>query len=125
MHVRRNKYHRNRLLCMHICSELVSPPARTLASSGQKSSGLFLGRASREVGRILQGCGVNELQTMEKKTRQHATKGKRKCYLPSVDLYNLLKRLDCTLPSIFSRAFAFSDLLDFLLSQVESYLHAM
>ena len=65
------------------------------------------------------------MQTMEKKTRQHATKGKRKCYLPPVDFYNLLKRLDCTLPSIFSRAFAFSDLLDFLLSQVESYLYAM
>jgi hypothetical protein len=32
----------------------------------------------------------------------------------------LLERLNCTVSSIFSKAFAFSDLLDFLLGQVES-----
>jgi hypothetical protein len=45
-------------------------------------------------------------------------------YLPSVNIDNLLERLDSTLSGILSRAFALADLLDFLLSQVESYLRA-
>jgi hypothetical protein len=44
--------------------------------------------------------------------------------LPSVNFDNLLERLDGTLSGIFSRTFALADLLDFLLSQVESYLRA-
>ena len=68
-----------------------------------------------------------EKLTKGSESKRQAAQNVIKCMLdlPSVDFNNLQKRLDSALSGIFSRTFAFANLFDFLLGQVESNLSAM